>query len=52
MSYELIINSTPDGVITALLDDNKLIEDMQSHGYYVDCVFNGQNVFFTKNGGN
>tara|TARA_B100001250_G_scaffold157171_1_gene135074 strand:+ start:268 stop:1719 length:1452 start_codon:yes stop_codon:yes gene_type:complete len=37
---------------TVTPDDNKLIEDMQSHGYYVDCVYNGHNVFFTKNGGN
>tara|TARA_R100000231_G_C5319017_1_gene162826 strand:- start:773 stop:1501 length:729 start_codon:yes stop_codon:yes gene_type:complete len=37
---------------TVTPDDNKLIEDMKSHGYYVDCVYNGQNVFFTKNRGN
>lgn len=37
---------------TVTPDDNKLIEDMQSYGYYVDCVCNGQNVFFVKNGGN
>ena len=54
------LDRSPEGVMaipkssefTVTPDDNKLIEDMQSHGYYVDCVFNGQNVFFTKNGGN
>ena len=45
MSYELIINSTPDGVITALLDDNKLIElhkDGLDNNFSVGDVYLGK----------
>lgn len=45
MSYELIINSTPDGVITALLDENKLIElhkDGLDNNFSVGDVYLGK----------
>jgi ribonuclease G len=45
VSYELIINSTPDGVITALLDENKLIElhkDGLDNNFSVGDVYLGK----------
>ena len=45
MSYELIINSTPDGVITALLNENRLIElhkDGLDNNFSVGDVYLGK----------
>jgi ribonuclease G len=45
VSYELIINSTPDGVITALLDENNLIElhkDGLDNNFSVGDVYLGK----------
>jgi len=50
------LDSSPEGVMaipkssqfTVTPDDVKLIQDMESCGYFVDCVCNGQNVFFIK----
>ena len=45
MSYELVINSTPDEVITALLHENKLIE---LHKEGIDDRFNVGDVYLGK----
>ena len=45
MSYELVINSTPDEVVTALLHENKLIE---LHKEGIDDRFNVGDVYLGK----
>ena len=45
MSYELVINSTKDDVVTALLNENKLVE---LHKQGIDDKFNVGDVYFGK----
>ena len=45
MSYELVINSTKDDVVTALLNENKLVE---LHKQGIDDKFNVGDVYLGK----
>jgi ribonuclease G len=45
VSYELVINSTKDDVVTALLNENKLVE---LHKQGIDDKFNVGDVYLGK----